>query len=114
MGLAFVKVLGPVDMVAEPDVIAVGQTDLGKGRTDFNPDRQRRVEPDVAAAEWESRILACVRSPDYRPLKPRGIARRLKVADDEAMEVKRAVKRLVRRGKLVYEANHLVRAAAGL
>jgi ribonuclease R len=58
-------------------------------------------------------ILELVRSPGYRPLKPRMIARRLQVAGDDVSEVKRIVKRLVRKGLLVYGAKHFVGPAEG-
>jgi len=55
-------------------------------------------------------VLELVRRPGYRPIKPRGIAQQLKVPKDRSMEVKKAVKRLVRSGQLTYESNHLVKA----
>jgi len=58
----------------------------------------------------EQAILDLVRHPDYRPVKPRGIAQRLQVPKSEAADVKKAVKRLVARGELAYGSNHLVQA----
>ena len=68
------------------------------------------TEPESLAAA----ILALVRRPNYKPIKPRIIAQQLRVPHDQAVEVKRAVKRLVREGQLQYESNHLVRAATPL
>jgi len=59
--------------------------------------------------ELESAILDIVNQPGYQPVKPRVIAKRL---GEEASEVRRAVKRLVRQGKLDYGASHLVRPAS--
>ena len=56
----------------------------------------------------EQSILQLVNSPGYRPIKPRVIAQRLKLSKDEAVDVRRAVKQLVRQAKLRYSTNHLV------
>jgi len=60
----------------------------------------------------EQEILILVRQTGYRPVKPRVIAEKLGVPKDRAAEVKKAVKRLVGRGELIYGANHLVKPAA--
>jgi ribonuclease R len=62
--------------------------------------------------QLEQSILDLVNRPGYSPMKPGAIARRLQLAKDQAEEVKHAVKRLVQRGKLAYDAGHLVRAAS--
>ncbi|MEX0586058.1 MAG: RNB domain-containing ribonuclease, partial [Pirellulales bacterium] len=62
-------------------------------------------------AQLEQEILALVRGADYRPVKPRVIAKQLRVAPGLDQEVKRIIKRLVKKGQLSYEANHLVRPA---
>lgn len=56
----------------------------------------------------EGAILELVNAPGYRPVKPRLIAQQLKLPKDDAVLVRRAVKRLVRLGRLNYGANHLV------
>ena len=53
-------------------------------------------------------ILQFVNQPGYRPMKPRIIAQNLGIPKDQAAEVKKAVKRLVRLGQIQYAANHLV------
>ncbi len=58
--------------------------------------------------ELERRLLEWVRRPEYRPVKPRVIAKHFKLSEDESTELKRLVKRLVKRGQLSYGANHLV------
>jgi len=57
----------------------------------------------------EESILAIVNAPGYRPVKPRGIAQQLGV---DAPAVRKAVKQLVRRGRLRFGSNHLVSPAA--
>lgn len=64
---------------------------------------------DLAA--WEEAILKLVARPNYQPLKPRAIARRLQVDKDEVADFKKLIKKLVRRGQLTYGANHLIQPA---
>ena len=61
--------------------------------------------------ELQSAIVTFVNQPDYQPVKPRVIARRLGLPKEESADVRRAVKLLVRQGKLSYASNHLVRPA---
>jgi ribonuclease R len=58
--------------------------------------------------EWEAALLALVAAPDYRPVKPRVLVKRLGLTDDDRPDFKRLVKRLVRAGKLSYGSNHLL------
>ena len=53
-------------------------------------------------------MLAFVTRPGYRPIKPRIIAKELKLSEEDAGELKRVIKKLVRHGRLTYGANHLV------
>lgn len=53
-------------------------------------------------------ILAIVYAPDYRPCKPRLIVKRLKLEEDQYPEFRRALKRLIREGRLSYGSNHLI------
>ena len=55
----------------------------------------------------EKSILDLVQHKNYRPIKPKVIAKKLKLADEER-EVKRCVKRLVQKGYLKYGPKHLV------
>ncbi|MEN6449790.1 MAG: RNB domain-containing ribonuclease [Thermoguttaceae bacterium] len=61
----------------------------------------------------EESILELVNSPGYRPIKPRVIAKQLKLPQDQAVDVRRAVKRLVREGRLAYAVSHLVTPPPG-
>jgi ribonuclease R len=63
------------------------------------------------AHELQSAIVDLVNQPAYQPVKPRVIAQRLGLPKEEVTDVRRAVKRLVRQGILVYASNHLVRPA---
>ena len=58
--------------------------------------------------DLERTILDFVSRPGYQPVKPRVIARSLQLPADEAAEVKQAIKRLVRAGRLAYGKSHLV------
>lgn len=55
----------------------------------------------------EDRILELVLSDRYQPLKPKAIAKKLNLVDEER-EVKRNIKRLIKKGKLAYGPKHLV------
>jgi ribonuclease R len=64
--------------------------------------------------ELDPKVLEYVTAPGYQPVKPRVIAQRLRLPKDQAPEVRRAVKRLVRQGLLMYGSDHLVMPAAGV
>ena len=59
----------------------------------------------------ETKILAHVSRENYRPVKPRVIAKQIDATDEEVRDVRRAVKTLVRAGLVTYGAKHLVRPA---
>jgi ribonuclease R len=63
--------------------------------------------------DLELALLDLVSRPGYKPAKPRILAQQLGCSKAQAAEVKRAIKRLVRRGQIVCGGNHLVRPAAG-
>jgi ribonuclease R len=56
----------------------------------------------------EDRLLALVLAPNYRAQKPRILAKRLDLDTDGRIELRRLVKKLVKKGKLAYGKNHLV------
>ncbi len=62
----------------------------------------------MTSNDLEQRLLDFVRRPEYRPMKPRMIARRLGLEDEAAAELKKLIKRLAARGQLRYGAGHLV------
>jgi len=64
-------------------------------------------EPDL-----EQRIVEFVNRPNYHPLKPRGIAKQLRLSEEDTRDVRKVVKRLVRKGQLCYGTKHLVQPAS--
>lgn len=62
----------------------------------------------MSETSLEARLLALLAEPGYRAVKPRVIAERLELSQDERFELKRLIKRLVKQGKLTYGANHLI------
>jgi ribonuclease R len=63
-----------------------------------------------AARKLEPIVLAHVLGPKYQPVKPRVIAKQLKLPSEQHKALKLAIRRLVKRGKLSYGSGHLVRA----
>src|ERR1700759_1227330 len=57
---------------------------------------------------WGAELLNLVAEPNYRPVKPRVLAKKLGVAEDDKTDFKRFIKKLVKRGKLSWGASHLV------
>lgn len=55
----------------------------------------------------EKLVLDLVLSDNYQPLRPKAIAKKLKLLDEER-EVKRTIKRLIKKGQLAYGPKHLV------
>jgi len=53
-------------------------------------------------------LLRVVYAEGYRPMKPKGLHKTLKLPEDSYRELRRAIKKLVREGRLVFGANHLV------
>ena len=64
----------------------------------------------MTEADLESRLLQHVNHPNYRPVKPRVIAKQLDVPDELHRDLKKAIKRLVKSGKIGYGKNHLVQS----
>lgn len=63
------------------------------------------------ASDLEQQILAFVGREGYKPVKPRVIAKRLGLDKEAAVELKRTIKRMVRRGQIGYGSNHLIEPA---
>jgi ribonuclease R len=62
----------------------------------------------VTENKLEQAILDLTSQTGYRPVKPRKIAKKLGLDEDDARQLKKTVKRLVREGRLAYAANHAV------
>ncbi len=61
-------------------------------------------------ASLEERVLKHVYREGYQPVKPKVIAKKLGLTTtQEKRELKKAIRRLVKQGKLAYGASHLVR-----
>ena len=56
----------------------------------------------------EDTLLEYCRRPEYKPVKPRVIAKKLDLDEDGTRDLKRTIKKLVKKGQLVYGTNHLV------
>src|SRR4029453_15254692 len=72
---------------------------------------EAREKASPAARQLEPIFLALVFGPNYQPVKPRVIAKQLKLPSEQHQALKLAIRRLVKRGKLIYGSGDLVRAA---
>ncbi len=59
--------------------------------------------------DLEEAVLQHVLHPNYQPVKLKVIAKKLELPPERRRELKKAVKRLTKRGRLAYGANHVVR-----
>ncbi len=62
----------------------------------------------MRSEQIEYDLLALVQEKGYKPVKPRVIAKQLKLDEEETRELKRVIKRLLKAGKVSYGANHLL------
>ena len=69
------------------------------------------MSDDETSPDLESQLLTYVQRPEYQPVKPRVIAKKLGLAPDEVSSLKRAIKRLIKRGQLAWGEKHLVKLA---
>jgi ribonuclease R len=53
-------------------------------------------------------LLRIVYAEGYRPMKPKGLHKALKLPEEAYRELRRAIKKLVREGRVVFGSNHLV------
>ena len=67
----------------------------------------------MAYSDLELQVLRHVQAEGYRPAKPRMIVRQLGLPESSKPDVRKAIKRLVRRGVLSYGGNHLVLPPTG-
>ncbi|REK09474.1 MAG: ribonuclease R [Planctomycetota bacterium] len=68
----------------------------------------KRKPVPVRSEDIEKEVLRLVNEPGYRPQKPRVLAKKLKLDEEQTRELKRTIKQLVKAGQLSYGANHLV------
>ncbi|MBC8354825.1 MAG: ribonuclease R [Planctomycetes bacterium] len=70
-------------------------------------------EKEIDPADLADAVLAFVSRPNYQPVKPRVIAKKLGLPKERISEVRKAVKRLAKKGKLAYGEKHLVAMPGG-
>src|ERR1041384_4540251 len=80
--------------------------------TAVHPEENGPEKASPAARKLEPLVLAHISRPNYQPVKPRVIARQLKLPGEQHKALKLCIKRLVQKGKLVYGSGHLVRPVA--
>src|SRR5262245_11342438 len=59
-------------------------------------------------SELEAAVLEFVGRPNYKPAKPRAIAKKLGLDENAAEKLRTAVKSLVKSGRIAYASNHLL------
>lgn len=59
--------------------------------------------------QLEQLVLKFVLRPNYQPVKPKVIAKKLNLGPDQKKPLRRAIQRLVKQGRLSYGRNHIVR-----
>jgi ribonuclease R len=59
-------------------------------------------------SELETAVLEFVRRPNYKPAKPRAIAKKLGLDENATDRLRAAVKSLVKSGQIAYASNHLL------
>jgi ribonuclease R len=67
----------------------------------------------MSSENLERALLELLRRPEYRPIKPKLIAKHLHLSEDRVHDLKRLIKKLVKRGVVSYGPNHLVMGLAG-
>ena len=63
----------------------------------------------TAEPSLSDRVLAHVQSPNYQPVKPKVLAKQLNLPPDQHRELRKAIKKLVKSGRLAFGDKHLVR-----
>lgn len=64
-------------------------------------------------SELEALVLKHITQTGYQPVKPRVIAKKMGLSKERVPELRQAIKRLVKRGKIAYGSKHLVKPASG-
>src|SRR5947207_5476186 len=59
-----------------------------------------------------SKILEHVNNPNYQPVKPAVIAKKLGLANEAAQELKKTIKQMIKAGELAWGPSHLVQSVA--
>ncbi|EAQ80971.1 ribonuclease R [Blastopirellula marina] len=61
--------------------------------------------------QLEQLLLAHIQRSTYQPVKPKVIAKQLNLAEEDLKTLKRAIKRLLKKGHIAYGASHLIKRA---
>src|SRR6478672_10737901 len=61
-------------------------------------------------SDLRSAVLAHVNDPNYQPVKPAVIAKKLGLANEAAHELKKTIKRMVKAGELAWGPSHLIQS----
>src|SRR5438094_10392291 len=80
--------------------------------TEESDDEVVLEKASAAARKLEPIVLAHVLAPKYQPVKPRVIAKQLRLPSEQHKALKLAIRRLAKAGKISYGAGHLVRPPA--
>src|SRR5581483_1489667 len=102
----------PADEGNEEELFPEVESDgaVGGDEPASSNEEQTVEKASKAARKLEPIVLAHVLGPKYQPVKPRVIAKQLKLPSEQHKALKLAIKRLAKAGKLSYGAGHLVRA----
>src|SRR5258708_36084282 len=104
----------PKDNKEEFPEIESDASDDEEDRPEHEAETEEVVErQSKAARKLEPIVLAHVLGAKYQPVKPRVIAKQLKLPSEQYKALKLAIRRLVKAGKLVYGSGHLVRRPQG-
>lgn len=93
----------------EPDEVEVSE-DLATEEETSGETLPEKASP--AARKLEPLVLAHVLREQYQPVKPRVIAKQMKLPTEQHQALKIAIRRLVKQGKLSYGSGHLVKPPA--
>ena len=77
----------------------------GRNAADYSSGMQ---EENTVQLDLETAVLNHVNHPNYQPVKPRVLAKKLALPKEQIPDVRKAVKRLAKKGKLAYGPKHLV------
>ena len=61
--------------------------------------------------DLQQRVLEIVNQPNYQPVKPKVLAKKLALSKDEFKELRKILRKMVKRGQLIWGASHVVRPA---
>src|SRR5581483_1116896 len=102
----------PADEGNEEELFPEVESDgaVGGDEPASSNEEQTVEKASKAARKLEPIVLAHVLGPKYQPVKPRVIAKQLKLPSEQHKALKLAIRRLAKAGKISYGAGHLVRA----